>query len=248
MNLRDVRLAKKLGNNFFKFFDELSESQKKFKNFKSENLTRVFESRDMEDSEEAVSVFNKEIRAFWVSVFYFKSSYYINSGIFNSIATEKLDTSLSKYIANKFVLDNSIEDVLTLVSCLNHYEILSELYFAKHLESLGKSGFESLQAHLEESGIEEITTQVLKNYLSNEVTVSLQAQIILHFCKLIDQAWEYAKQNSPGPFTDEDLLKYKLVMTQAFAKKASETTEKAGQEILDFIQAGFDPFPEGLTN
>ena len=69
MNLRDVRLAKKLGNDFFKFLDELSKSQEKFKDFKRENLTRVSESREIEDPEEAVSIFNKEIRAFWVSVF-----------------------------------------------------------------------------------------------------------------------------------------------------------------------------------
>jgi hypothetical protein len=176
-----------------------------------------------------------------VSVFYFKSSYYINSGICNSIAEEKLDTSFSKSVANKFVLDNSIEDVLTLVSCLNHYEILSEFYFVQHLDTLGKSGFELFQAHLGEKGIEEITTQVLKNYLSTEVTVSLQAQIILHYSKLIEQAWEYAKQNSLGPFIDEDLLKYQLIMSQTFAKRASETTEKAGDEIIDFIKASFNP-------
>jgi hypothetical protein len=248
MNLRDVRLAKKLGNDFFKFLDELSKSQEKFKDFKRENLTRVSESREIEDPEEAVSIFNKEIRAFWVSVFYFKSSYYINSRICNSIATEKLDTSLSEAIANKFLLDDSIEDVLTLFTCLSHFEILSELYFAQHMDNLDHSGFKSLQSRLEESGIEEITTQVLKNCLSTEVTDSIQAQTILHFCKLIDQAWEHAKQNSLGPITDEDLLKYKLVMTQVFAKRASETTEKASQEILDFIQASFNPFPEGLID
>ena len=37
-------------------------------------------------------------------------------------------------------------------------------------------------------------------------------------------------------------------MTQAFAKRASETTEKASQEILDFIQAGFNPFPDELAD
>jgi hypothetical protein len=37
-------------------------------------------------------------------------------------------------------------------------------------------------------------------------------------------------------------------MTQVFAKRASETTEKASQEILDFIQASFNPFPEGLID
>jgi hypothetical protein len=241
MNLRDIRTAKKLGSNFFKFYDELSESQTKFKKFKAENLIKVFASDGLEDTEEAVLAFNREVRAFWVSVFYFKSSYYINSGICNSIATEKLDTSFSKSIANKFVLDNSIEDVLTVVSCLNHYEILSEFYFVQHLDTLGKSGFELFQAHLGEKGIEEITTQVFKDYLSTEVTVSLQAQIILHYFKLIEQAWEYAKQNSLGPFIDEDLLKYQLVMSQAFAKRASETTEKPSEEIMDVIKAGFNP-------
>lgn len=244
MNLRDIHLAKKLGNNFFKFYDEMSESQKKFKKFKAENLIKVLASKDIEDSDEAALAFNREVRAFWASVFYFKSSYYINSEICNSIAAEKLDISVSKSMANKFVLDNSVEDVLTIVSCLNHYEVLSEFYFAQHLDTLGKSGFELLQVHLEERGIEEITSQVLKEYLSTEVTASLQAQIILHYYKLIEQAWEYAKQNSLGPFRDEDLLKYQLVISQAFAKRASETTEKAGDEVLDVIKASFNPFPE----
>lgn len=248
MNLKDVRLAKKLGNDFFEFYDELSESQKRFKKFKAENLTRVFKTKNLEDSEEGVATFNKEIRAFWVSAFFFKASYYANSGICNGIANQKVDTSLSKSISNKLTLDNAIEDVLTLVSCLDHYEVLSEFYFAKHLDTLGSRGFELLHAYLAENGIEEITTQVLKVYLEANVTDSLQAQIILHFDKLIDQAWDYAKQKSLGPFSDEDLLKYKLVLTQAFAKRASETTEKASQEILDFIQASFNPFPDGLAD
>jgi hypothetical protein len=243
MDFRDVRLAKKLGNDFFKSHDELSEVQKKFKNFKAENLTRVFETKGLEDSEEAILGFNKEIRAFWVSAFYFKASYYINSGICNGIAAEKVDASLSKSIANKLLLDNSIEDVLTLVSCLDHYEVLSESYLVKHLETLGSAGFDLLEAHLQELGIEEITTQVLKEYLSTEVTTSIQTQIILHYYKLIEQAWEYAKKTSLGPFSDEDLLKYKIVVSQAFAKRGSEKTEKASDEILNFIQASFNPIP-----
>jgi hypothetical protein len=244
MNLRDVRLAKKLGNNFFKFSDELLDLQKKFKNFKEENFVRVVETLGMDDSEEAISAFNREVRAFWVSLFYFKASYYINSVICNEIAKEKVDASQSESIARTLVRDNSLEDTLTIFSCLTHYDVLSEFYFAQHLDTLGQSGFDLLQAHLEESGIDEITTQVLKIYLGTEVTVSLQTQIGLHYSKLIEQAWEYAKKTSPGPFRDEDLLKYKLVISQIFAKKSIETSEKPSQEIRDIITASFNPFTE----
>ncbi|MEN9304787.1 MAG: hypothetical protein RLY76_55 [Actinomycetota bacterium] len=241
MNLKDIRLAKKLGNKFFEFSDELIETQKKFRNFKQVNLIRVRETQEIEDIEEAISVFNKEIRAFWVNVFCFKSSYNVNSGICKIIAIEKIGSPKAESIASKLAIDNSIEDVLTLVSCLTHYEILSEFYFSQHLDKLGEAEYNLFADYLLQNRIEEITTPVLKTYLGTKVAESLQTQIVLHFYQLIEQAWEYAKKNSLGPFSDEDFLKYTRILTQVLTKRSIETSDEHSQDILDFIKASFNP-------
>ena len=241
MNLKDVRLAKKLGNDFFEFQDELKKEQKKFKDFKIGSMNRILELKNIEKLEEAIPAFNKEIFFFWVNVFRFKSHYYVNSGICNAIAAEKLEKSVVESISLKLEIDNSVEDVLTLVSCLSHYEVLTEFYYAIHLNSLGPKVLSSLKSYADERNIQEITTQVMRDYLGAEVVTLLNTKAIAHFYELTEQSWRYASKDSVGPFRDEDFLKYNLVLAQALVKRGNENSEKYSQELLDFIKGSFNP-------
>jgi len=244
MNLRDVRLAKKLGNDFFEFQDELKEEQKKFRDFKDESTSRILKIKEIGQLDKAVTDFNKEILSFWINTFRFKSYYYVTSGICNSIATEKLEASVAKSISLKLAIDNSIEDVLTLVSCLSHYEVLFELYCAIHLNSLGPNVMKKVKAYGDEKNIQDIDLRLIKSYLGAEVVSSLNVKAITQLYGLTEQAWQFATKNSIGPYKDEDFVKYNLVLAQALVKRGNETSEEYSQDLSDFIKESFNPVPK----
>ena len=135
MNIRDVRLGKKLGPKFFESLDALSQGRAEFTNFKKSTAIRILETLDNEDSEKGLSQYNSEIASFWFRAFRYKFEYYVNSVICNSIASEKLDEIAAYQIAHKILKDDSLEDIKSLISSILHYEILAEYYYASHMDS-----------------------------------------------------------------------------------------------------------------
>ena len=241
MNLKDIRLAKKLGPKFFDFLDALSKEQEVFTDLKISIAKRIEEASENEDSEKGISQFNSEVISFWYYAFRFKFAYYVNSVICNNIATEKLDKVTANQIALKILNDNSLEDGKSVCVSIRHYEILAEFYYASYLNSLGQEGFDELSRYMKAKNIDEIDTHILKEYLAADVVTSINTNIFLHYLRLFEKSFQVFSKETGLKISDEDLLKYQVVFTQSFVKRGSESSKTCSREIYKFVMESFIP-------
>jgi hypothetical protein len=241
MNLKDIRLGKKLGPTFFESLDSLSKEQVLFTEYKRSISIRMEETLENDDSEKGLSQFNSEVISFWGYAFRFKYAYYVNSAICNSIATEKADRIFSSQLALKILNDNSLEDARSLFVCIRHYEILAEYYYASHLDSLGEAGFNELSRFMKAKKIEDIATHVLKEFFDNKVVTSLNTNITLHYLRLFEESVQIFSKGKGLKISDSDLLNYRSTLKQSFHRRGLETSETCGREIYDFITDSFNP-------
>lgn len=248
MKIKDMKLGRKLGDEFFSLYSELEKSETKFKTFKSSFNDKIPELLDFEDTEQGIKTVNAAIELYWEQALYFKASTVVVSNLVNAILVEKIndrdgsELDFKKSIEIGLLQKSQITDFSIMLDSFTHYTLLENYYYLTWFSGLSEVQMDSFNLRLAELGIDddEITTLLVKQFASPSQRLEIAKVILEHYQLLFKSSVKIFNKSSLFTKIDSSISRYKDWINTLVIE--------SGQSLQDSIEPNLVETLKRITN
>ncbi len=216
MKIKDMKLGRKLGDEFLNLYPELEKNESKFKAFKSNFNNKIPELLDFEDTDQGIKTVNAAIELHWEQALYFKASTVVISNLMNAILVEKINVrdkselEFKKTIESGLFQKSQIADFSIMLECFTHYTLLEHYYYLTWFSGLSEVQLDSFNSLLEKSNIDEddISTLIVKQFASPSQRLEIANVILEHYQLLFKNSVKIFYKSSLFTKIDSSLSRY----------------------------------------
>ena len=213
MKIKDIKLGRKLGDDFLDLIPKLKKAENNFDKFKSNFNEHITDLLDFEDTERGVAQLNTAIQLYWDNALSYKASVEIISNLMRAILVEKLNVhdksemefknSVESWLLHK----SSFTDYSIMLQCVHHYTQLEGYYYLAWFADLSPSEMDIFNTHCAQLNIneDEITTLEVKRFAKPNQRVKIAQVMLEHYLSLFNRSVESFKKNSPYTKMDSSL-------------------------------------------
>jgi len=216
MKIKDMKLGRKLGDEFLSLYPELEKTENKFKNFKSNFNEKIPELLNFDDIDQGIKTVNAAIELYWEQALHFKARMVLVSNLMNAILLEKINNQdkseleFKKTIESGLFQKSQITDFSIMLECFTHYTLLENYYYLTWFSRLPEVQMESFNLLLKQMNVDEddITTLMVKQFASPSQRLEIAKVILEHYQLLFKNSVKIYRSSSIFTKIDSSLSRY----------------------------------------
>jgi hypothetical protein len=214
MKIKDIKLGRKLGDNFLNLIPELKNAENNFNKFQSNFSERITDLLDFEDTTKGIAQLNTAVQLYWDNALAYKASIEIISNLMRAFLVEKLDVhdesemefknSVESWLLHK----SSFADFSIMLECVHQYTQLEGYYYLAWFADLSPHEMDIFNSHRAQLNIEEdeITMLEVKTFAKPSQRVEIAQVMLEHYLSLFNRSVESFKKNSLFTKIDSSLF------------------------------------------
>ena len=248
MKIKDMKLGRKLGDEFLSLYPELEKSENKFEIFKSNFNDKIPELLDFEDADQGIKTVNAAIELYWEQALYYKSSTVVVSNMMNAILAGKINNrdkselEFKKTIESGLFQKSQMADFSIMLDCFTHYTLLESYYYLTWFAGLSEVEMDAFNSLLKKLNIDEdeITTLVVKEFASPSQRLEIAKVILEHYQLLFKNSVKIFIESSLFTKIDASLSRYEDWINVLVIE--------SGQSLQDSIEPNLVETLKKITN
>jgi hypothetical protein len=248
MKIKDMKLGRKLGDEFLSLYPELEKTENKFKNFKSNFNDKIPELLNFDDIDQGIKTVNAAIELYWEQALYFKASTVLVSNLMNAILLEKINIKDKSELEFKQTIESGlfqksqIADFSIMLESFTHYTLLENYYYLTWFSELSEVQMESFNSLLKEMNVDEddITTLIVKQFASPSQRLEIAKVVLEHYQLLFKNSVKIFRNSSLFTKIDSSLSRYEDWINIVVIE--------SGQSLQDSIEPNLVEMLKGITN
>jgi len=217
VKIKDMKLGRKLGDEFLSLYSEFEKSENKFKNFKSNFNDKIPELLDFDDTEQGIKTVNAAIELYWEQALYFKASNVVVSNLMSAILVEKIndrdvsELDFKKSVESGLLQKSQITDFSIMLDSYTHYTLLENYYYLTWFSELSEVQMASFNSFLAQLNIDEdeITTLIVKQFATPSQRLEIAKVISEHYQLLFKNSVKIFTKSSLFTKIDSSISRYK---------------------------------------
>jgi hypothetical protein len=248
MKIKDMKLGRKLGDEFLNLYPELEKTENKFKNFKSNFNDKIPELLNFDDIDQGIKTVNAAIELYWEQALYFKASTVLVSNLMNAILLEKINIKDKSELEFKQTIESGlfqksqIADFSIMLESFTHYTLLENYYYLTWFSELSEVQMESFNSLLKEMNVDEddITTLIVKQFASPSQRLEIAKVVLEHYQLLFKNSVKIFRNSSLFTKIDSSLSRYEDWINIVVIE--------SGQSLQDSIEPNLVEMLKRITN
>jgi len=248
MKIKDMKLGRKLGDEFLSLYPELEKTENKFKNFKSNFNDKIPELLNFDDIDQGIKTVNAAIELYWEQALYFKASTVLVSNLMNAILLEKINIKDKSELEFKQTIESGlfqksqIADFSIMLESFTHYTLLENYYYLTWFSELSEVQMESFNSLLKEMNVDEddITTLIVKQFASPSQRLEIAKVVLEHYQLLFKNSVKIFRNSSLFTKIDSSLSRYEDWINIVVIE--------SGQSLQDSIEPNLVEMLKRITN
>ncbi len=242
--IKNIKLGRKLGDNFLDLIPELQKAENDFNRFKSNFNERITDLLDFEDITKGIAQLNTAVQLYWDNALTYKASLEVISNLMKALLVEKLNVqdksemefknSVESWLLHK----SSFADLSIMLQCVHHYTQLEAYCYLAWFADLSQDEMDVFNSHRAQLSIgeDEITTLEVKKFAKPNQREKITQVMFEHYFTLFNRSVENFKKNSLFTKIDSSLDGFEELIKVLFTESGKSLQLTIEPKLLEALK------------